>query len=94
MKLEDLIAEALKKSVRILPEDIEGALRNAEKTEKGEYAKIVLQNIVKDIDISADSIIPLCQDTGMFWVLVSIGRDAEVSSLSKLEAPVDSFLEL
>ncbi len=53
------------------------------------YGKTVLTHIVKNIDISRESGIPLCQDTGMFFVLVSIGRNARVN-LALLEAEINA----
>lgn len=87
MKLEKLIEDALIKAIRILPEDVEKAIRKAEKSESSEFGRIALKAIVDNIDIAREKNIPLCQDTGMFWCLAEIGRDARVN-LKKLEASI------
>lgn len=87
MKLEKLIEDALTKAIRILPEDVERSIRKAEKSESNEYGKIALKAIVDNIDIAKEKNIPLCQDTGMFWCMVEIGRDSRVD-LKKLEGAI------
>ena len=89
MKLRKSIENALTSAARILPPEVEERIRKAEKCESGEYGKTVLTHIVKNIDISRESGIPLCQDTGMFFVLVSIGRKARVN-LPLLEEEINA----
>ena len=79
MKLRKSIENALTSAARILPPEVEERIRKAEKCESGEYGKTVLTHIVKNIDISRESGSHIGQDTGMFFVLVSIGRKARVN---------------
>ena len=54
MKLEKLIEDALIKAIRILPEDVEKAIRKAEKSESSEFGRIALKAIVDNIDIARE----------------------------------------
>ena len=87
MKLESLIEDALIKAVRILPEDVEEKIRRAAGTESNPNGALVMQAIVENMEIAKEKDIPLCQDTGMFWCLVEIGRDAKVN-LKSLEKAI------
>lgn len=89
MRLSKSIENALSSAVRILPEEVEKAIRKADKCETNHLGKVVLDNIVKNIDVSKDTLLPLCQDTGMFWALVSIGKGARLN-LSLLESEIIS----
>lgn len=74
MRLCLAVEAALVEAVRVLPPDVEAALRRAQEREDGEYAKLALSHILEDIDIARSSPLPLCQDCGLFLVLVSLGR--------------------
>lgn len=87
MKLEKLIEDALIKAVRILPDDVEKAIMKAAKAETSPYAALALNAIRDNIKAAQDMDIPLCQDTGMFWCLAEIGRDARVN-LKALEKAI------
>ena len=79
MKLSKSIENALSSAVRVLPEEVEKAIRKADKCETSRLGRVVLDNIVKNIDVSKGTLLPLCQDTGMFWALVSIGKSARLN---------------
>lgn len=86
--LEGEIFDKAVLALRILPEDVENALVDARRKEDHPYASIVLDAIVRNIGMAEGSPVPLCQDTGMFWVLVSIGRDAGPLDLGLLESRI------
>ncbi|MGN0905523.1 MAG: fumarate hydratase, partial [Bullifex sp.] len=92
MKLRKSIENALTSAARILPPGVEECIRKASEREGGEWGKTVLASIVRNIDISRESGIPLCQDTGMFFVLVSIGRNARLN-LALLEEEINAGAE-
>ena len=87
MKLSKSIENALSSAVRVLPEEVEKAIRKADKCETSHLGRVVLDNIVKNIDVSKETLLPLCQDTGMFWALVSIGKSARLN-LALLESEI------
>lgn len=58
-----------------LPADIHHKEKEAYKNEESPVGKAVLETILKNIDVSAQGIFPLCQDTGMAVVFLEIGQD-------------------
>ena len=79
MKAEDKIKNALIKAIRKLPDDVEHLIIEAADSEESEAGRIVLNAIKENISEAARTGLPLCQDTGMFWCLASIGRGSSVS---------------
>ena len=77
-KAEDRIAEALIRAIRVLPEDVESLIRRAAVAEHGQAGRLALGAILENIDEARRSGLPLCQDTGMFWCLASVGRESSV----------------
>lgn len=86
MRLEDQIAEALKKAIRILPDDVERLIRRAYETESGKGGRLALDAVIRNIEASGKSGLPLCQDTGLIWCIAEIGRDnhTDIAALESL----------
>ncbi len=76
MRLCEKIEEIVIKSSRILPLSVEQKLLDAQKREEKEEARLCLDMIAENIEIAREKDIPLCQDTGMFWVSVEAGRES------------------
>lgn len=91
-EIENKVFERALLALRFLPEDVENRILEACDKEDSPYASIVLEAIRKNIGLSKESPIPLCQDTGMFWVLISIGRSFGPVDLFLLEHAVESAL--
>lgn len=85
MNLALRIRSELEKAVRILPQDCESLIRKAYEKEVSPYGRTVLKNIILNIDKARASLVPLCQDCGMFWCLVRLpaGRCVDVSMIEK-----------
>ena len=77
MKSAEMINERLIEASRILPEDAMHSIMSA--IPSGGKAESVMNAIKKNIDIAEVRQMPLCQDTGAFWCLASIGRDSSAS---------------
>ncbi|MDP4151949.1 MAG: fumarate hydratase [Bacillota bacterium] len=58
-----------------LPADIEKAIRDASKNEESALSCDVMQTICDNMDAAAEMNLPVCQDTGMAVVFLSIGQD-------------------
>ncbi len=58
-----------------IPEDIRESLERAYEEETSETGKSVLQMILKNHEISKNSKMPLCQDTGVSVFFIDIGQD-------------------
>lgn len=61
-----------------LGEDIRKAISDAKKNESSDTAKEILMQLEKNIAIAEKEEIPVCQDTGMAVVFVSLGQDVHI----------------
>ena len=87
MDAELRIRDALIAAIRRLPDKAEGLIHKAAMEETHPSGRLVLNAIEENIRVSAETGLPLCQDTGMFWCLASIGRDSGVF-MAKVEDAV------
>ncbi|MBR1919079.1 MAG: fumarate hydratase [Spirochaetales bacterium] len=87
MELHKSIENALSSAVRILPEDVEKVIRSALRSESDAKGRLVLEKIVQNIEVAGTTALPLCQDCGMFYVWVEIGKEARCS-LALLEREI------
>ena len=70
-----------------LPDDIIEAVKNAVKKEKSHRAGEILKLILENAKIAREQRLPLCQDCGLVYIDISIGRDIcieESGSLNNL----------
>lgn len=88
VEIKDKVIEASRK----LNPDVYEKLKKAYEREDGEEGRIVLKAILDNIGIASKTGLPLCQDTGMFWVLVSYASSSPYS-LNELLDAVKSALE-
>ncbi len=68
------LKDAIMQAGVVLPDDILSGIEKARKAEKGP-AETVLCHIVENLALARKNQIPLCQDTGMVILFVSIGQD-------------------
>lgn len=61
-----------------LTEDMRQALKWAEDTEKSPLGRQILNQLEDNLQIAAQDMIPICQDTGMAVVFMEIGQDVHV----------------
>ena len=77
-------AEAIKneliKASRILPPDAASIIAGTEGD--GGKARTVMDAIRKNLGIAREKGMPMCQDTGAFWCLASIGRESKATIAS------------
>ena len=69
-----------------LSEDMEGAMKQAEKTEQSPLGKQILEQLEENLQIAADDMIPICQDTGMAVIFLEIGQDVHLQGGSLEDA--------
>ena len=74
---QNLISSIKKTSVS-LPENTLSSLKRAYESEPTGNGKIVLKNILKNLEIARKENLPMCQDTGMLWFLVQIGEKVKL----------------
>lgn len=69
-----------------LTEDMKHALKEAESTEKSPLGKQILHQLGDNLQIAAQDMIPICQDTGMAVIFMEIGQDVHVEGGSLTDA--------
>ena len=75
----DIVKENIKEMCieanHFLSPDMKEALLNAEKEEKSELGKKILNQLQENLEIASSELIPICQDTGMAVFFIEIGQD-------------------
>lgn len=69
-----------------LSEDMERAMKQAEKAEQSPLGKQILEQLEENHQIAADDMIPICQDTGMAVIFLEIGQDVHLQGGSLEDA--------
>ena len=84
--ITDTVAQLAKDASRYLGEDVLTSLRSARSTEPSPIGQEVLDQILQNASISADTALPLCQDCGYAVVYLNVGQDAHVVGGSLTDA--------
>jgi len=69
--IEDVTVNLLRIAVTTLPDDVLGALRDAEREETSDVARTQLRTILENVAAADRLSLPMCQDTGMPIFFVS-----------------------
>lgn len=69
-----------------LSKDMEKVLKHSQETEKSPLGKQILGQLEENLQIAADDMIPICQDTGMAVIFLEIGQDVHLEGGSVEEA--------
>ena len=69
-----------------LSEDMERAMKQAEKAEQSPLGKQILEQLEENLQLAADDMIPICQDTGMAVIFLEIGQDVHLQGGSLEDA--------
>jgi fumarate hydratase subunit alpha len=69
-----------------LASDVDVAIREAYAKETSPLAKRVIDQLLENLDIAKNELIPICQDTGMAIVFVTIGQEVHIEGGSLEEA--------
>src|SRR3972149_3450370 len=77
-QITETVAKLAIEATHFLPTDVEGAIRDAKKTEKSPLGLQVIDEILENAEIARTRMLPLCQDTGTAVVHVELGQDAHV----------------
>lgn len=92
MDYEKIIKDELIKAIRKLPSEVEAKIIEASENEHGKGGLLALNAIKANIEASSKSSLPLCQDTGLIYVIAEIGRDSN-TDLKALECLIASSAE-
>lgn len=71
----EAVCEIIIRAQTELPLDVVNAIRRAYESEESEIAKRNLEVILDNIEIAKKSRLPICQDTGIPFFFVEIGRE-------------------
>ena len=80
------IAEMCIEANHYLTPDMKDALERAGEKEVSPVGKKILSQLKENLKIAGDDIIPICQDTGMAVVFVSVGQDVHITGGSLSDA--------
>lgn len=69
-----------------LASDVDEGIRDAYDKETSPLGKRVLGQLLENMDIAENELIPICQDTGMTIVFITIGQDVHIEGGSLEEA--------
>ena len=78
-QITETVARLAVEATHFLPEDVEGAIRNAKQTERSPLAIQIIDEILENAEIARTKMLPLCQDTGTAVVMLDIGQDVHIS---------------
>ena len=66
---------------RQLPEDVACAMHCAADQEPFAPARMILSQLVENAETAAQNEMPICQDTGMAWVMVELGQEGHLEGM-------------
>ncbi|AOM83564.1 fumarate hydratase [Salisediminibacterium beveridgei] len=69
-----------------LPEDVEQLIEKAYKDEVSDFGKYSLEKILSNIKLAREDQVPMCQDTGITVILVTLGQEVHISDGSLIDA--------
>ena len=64
-----------------LPPDMKKQIISSSKEESWETASIILDQIIENFNIADENLQPICQDTGLACVFLSIGQDLHINGI-------------
>ena len=78
-QIADAVAALLVQACIELPPDVEQALRDGRAAESLPHAQAIMDTLLENAAIARKTRLPLCQDTGVAFVLVELGAAAHVA---------------
>lgn len=79
-KVTENIKEMCIEANHFLTDDMKKVFKNAVVSEKSPLGKQVLNQLNENLDIAANDMIPICQDTGMAVVFINVGQDVHFTN--------------
>ncbi|HJC24712.1 MAG TPA: fumarate hydratase [Candidatus Eisenbergiella merdavium] len=73
--ITDAVSEMCIAANLFLTEDMQAALKTAQKQEEAPLGRSVLDQLSRNLTIAGEDSIPICQDTGMAVVFLEVGQD-------------------
>lgn len=69
-----------------LASDVEERVRGALQKESSSLGKQILGQLGENLDIAAEDLIPICQDTGMAIIFLKLGQEVHIEGMNLMEA--------
>lgn len=82
----DTVANMCIESCCILPDDVRNAVKDAYEAETSTVCKAALMNIIDNYTIAERENVPICQDTGICCVFLTVGQEVHITGGSLYEA--------
>ena len=79
-KVTENIKEMCIEANHFLTEDMKKVFKNAVVSEESPLGKQVLNQLNENLDIAANDMIPICQDTGMAVVFINVGQEVHFTN--------------
>lgn len=79
-KVTENIKEMCIEANHFLTDDMKKVFKNAVVSEESPLGKQVLKQLNENLDIAANDMIPICQDTGMAVVFINVGQDVHFTN--------------
>ena len=76
--LTENIKEMCIEANHFLTEDMKAAFTKADETEKSPLGRQIIDQLQQNMQIAAEDMIPICQDTGMAVIFLEIGQDVHL----------------
>ena len=89
--ITEAIARLAIEAAHFLPADVEGAIRDAKRTERSPLAIQIIDEILENAEIARTRMLPLCQDTGTAVVHVELGQDVHITGGYLIDAINDGI---
>ena len=77
-KITSLVEKLCIKACCVITDDIYSCFKNCIKTEKSALGREILGTLVENADIARNEQSPICQDTGMTVVFVTMGQEVHI----------------
>lgn len=78
-KIAELVEDLCIEACCVLTDDITLGFKNSLITEQSQLGKEVLETLIQNAEIAKEEYNPICQDTGMTVVFVTIGQDVHIT---------------
>ncbi|MBE0609520.1 MAG: fumarate hydratase [Dehalococcoidia bacterium] len=85
-QITETVARLAVEATHFLPEDVEGAIRQARQTERNPLGVQIIDEILENAEIARTRMLPLCQDTGTAVVMVEVGQDVHITGAYLIDA--------
>lgn len=85
-QITETVARMAVEATHFLPEDVEGAIRQARQTERNPLGVQIIDEILENAEIARTRMLPLCQDTGTAVVMVEVGQDVHITGAYLIDA--------